>query len=74
MAKYVVPPKKVALIKCWRCKTLYAPDPKIHPGGWAKYYEACPVCGTSMNTDENRISLWRYNLIKYFRGGFRGKS
>ena len=72
MAKYIVPPrqKKQVLIKCWACKTLYAPDMNNHPFGDKNKYESCPVCKTDTNGHENEISLWRYNLIKYWRGLF----
>ena len=30
-------------------------------------YEPCPICGCMTNTDECKISLWRYNLIKWWR-------
>jgi hypothetical protein len=34
-------------------------------------YEKCPVCGCESNDYSNVIPLWKYNLIKFFRGGFR---
>lgn len=73
MAKYVVPPRggsKHVIIKCYSCGTMYVPDKNKHPYGDKRYYEACPICGTGVNSKENRISLWRYNLIKYWRGLF----
>ena len=72
MAKYIVPPreKKMVLVKCWSCKTLYMPDHDVHPRGEKNKYEQCPVCGTTMNDYQNVIPLWRYNLIRYWRGLF----
>lgn len=73
MAKYVVGPKPKAkdiLIKCERCGTLYSPE-KTRYGCLYTFYEDCPECGYDCNTDEERIFLWQYNLIKFMRGGFR---
>lgn len=72
MAKYVVPPRSMSreiILKCFRCKTLYVPEYK-HKKSYLKStdYEDCPICGYSYNTIEQRIPLWQYNLIKYFRG------
>ena len=74
MAKYVVPPKKLkmeVLLKCYKCGCLYAPEGKQK--GYLNYtdYEDCPVCGYSHNSAEQAIPLWRYNIIKWFRGGFK---
>ena len=66
MAKYVVPSRHETIIKCERCKTLYVPERNGNV-----FYEKCPVCRYDLNTDINKISLWRYNLIKWFRGGFK---
>ena len=66
MASYVVPPKNKPIIKC-TCGALYVTE-KIE-GNWA---EKCPICGcTSNHLSFNRIPLWQYNLIKWFRGGFK---
>lgn len=67
MAKYIVPPKEI-IIKCYRCKTLYVPEFSEKHG---TCFEECPVCGFLLNDKDNVIPLWRYNLIKLFRGGFR---
>ena len=74
MAKYVVPPrnrKDATIIKCHRCKALYVPDHKNNRVSGKWYYEPCPVCGYHKNGDAYIIPLWKYNLIKFFRGGFR---
>lgn len=75
MAQYVVPPrkKKFILVKCHKCKALYAPDPDVHPYGEKNYYEKCPICGTCTNDRHNTIPLWRYNLIRYWRGLFNNE-
>lgn len=66
MAKYVVPKhNKVTIIKCEKCGTLYVPE----TGN--VFYEKCPTCGYAYNSEFNKISLWRYNLIKWLRGGFK---
>ena len=68
MAKYVVPSRRKerpVLILCYGCKTLYSPDKK---DAFSGFYEKCPVCGYSTNNNYNTIPLWRYNLIKYWRG------
>lgn len=72
MAQYVVPPrkKKLIIVKCWKCKTLYVPDQGVHPNNDSSKYEFCPVCGTGQNDRHNVIPLWRYNLIRYWRGLF----
>ena len=67
MAKYVVPSRKEIIIKCDNCKTLYVPDKKTYH----VFYEKCPICGCATNSNIDRISLWHYNLIKWFRGGFK---
>ena len=72
MAKYVVPSNKKVetppiLLKCYKCKTLYSPE---RCDSITLYFEDCPICGFRKNTVENEISLWRYNLIKYWRGLF----
>lgn len=71
MARYVVPPKKMKreiLLKCFKCGTLYCPDGQTLSLINGKSYEKCPVCGYEHNTDGQIIPLWKYNLIKYFRG------
>lgn len=72
MARYVVPPmgNKPIIVKCRSCKTLYVPDGMDAD----KYennvrFEACPVCGEDYNRWRDLIPLWKYNLIKWFRGG-----
>ena len=73
MAEHVVPPKggDVIIIKCYRCKTLYVPDIGKHPFGDEQYFECCPICGASCNNYKNIIPLWKYNLIKFFRGRWK---
>ena len=71
MAKYIVPPKGEMIIKCRKCKTLYVPEIK-KSNSWF-FCERCPTCGYEHNDESDRISLWKYNLIKYFRGGFRNE-
>ena len=72
MADYVIQPKTV-IVKCRGCKALYVPDRKNdrHAYGSFTWFEECPVCGGD-NDYRDVIPLWRYNLIKLFRGGFRG--
>ena len=77
MAKYIVPPRNgaVVLIKCKICGALYAADPKKHPYGTSWRYECCPICNEDGNDNNCRIPLWKYNLIRYWRGLFnRDKS
>lgn len=71
MARYIVPPRKLSrevILKCMKCGTLYVPDKK--KTDYFKIetdYEDCPCCGYKHNSDGQRIPLWKYNLIKYFR-------
>ena len=66
MASHVVLPKNKPIIKC-KCGTMYVSD-KLN-GSWA---EPCPVCHCDVNhISFTKIPLWRYNLIKWFRGGFK---
>ena len=70
MAKYIVPPKKMSgevIIKCYKCGALYVPEGMQKSILRSTNYEDCPVCGYSHNSNGNRIPLWKYNLIKYFR-------
>lgn len=70
MAKYIVPPKKMSrevIIKCYRCGALYVPEGMQKSILHSTNYENCPVCGYSYNSNGNRIPLWKYNLIKYYR-------
>ena len=68
MAKYIVPSKKETIVLCYRCRTMYVPE-KEKSGSW--FYEDCPVCGYSANDKTDIIPLWKYNLIKFLRGGFK---
>ena len=72
MAKYIVPPRSGGnvIIKCNWCGTLYVPDKGKHPYNDPTYFERCPTCGYSTNSKYQRIPLWKYNLIKYWRGLF----
>lgn len=67
MAKYIVSPKKKRdeqkIVKCGNCSTMFVAEENNH--GWS---ENCPTCGNSIYIKWNRIPLWRYNLIKWFRG------
>lgn len=70
MAKYIVPPKKMSrevIIKCYKCGALYVPEGMQKSILNSTNYENCPVCGYSHNSNGNRIPLWKYNLIKYYR-------
>lgn len=74
MADYVIPPKSV-IVKCGNCKALYVPD-RSKDRTWCPdhsfaSFEKCPICGYKDNRYNNTIPLWRYNLIKFFRGGFK---
>ena len=74
MAKYVVPPREGhIIIKCNGCGTLYVPDKGVHPYGDPSYFEKCPTCGYSTNSKYQCIPLWKYNLIRYWRGLFDKK-
>ena len=64
MAKYVVPSGAI-IIKCESCKTLYVPEKKRFQGSY--FVECCPFCGYERNSISNRIPLWKYNLIKFWR-------
>lgn len=70
MADHIVPPNggKPIIVKCYRCKTLYVPNLNEHPLGAKNNFECCPICGTGANSWSNVIPLWKYNLIKFFRG------
>ena len=70
MAKYVVPPRAMSreiIIRCANCRALYVPEHKKKYLTIDTDYENCPVCGYTHNSDSERIPLWKYNLIKYFR-------
>lgn len=72
MAKYIVPPKTpygTSIIRCQICRTLYVPDKKT-TNRYPLYYEFCPHCGYEYNDASDKIPLWKYNLIKWWRGGF----
>jgi len=68
MARYVVPPKYETIVKCRKCGTLYVPD-STH-ASWHTF-EDCPHCGYYGNKKKDTIPLWKYNIIKWFRGGFK---
>ena len=74
MADYVIPPK-AAIVKCRDCKTLYVPNrskDRHWVGRGFSSFEKCPTCGYEDNNYRNTIPLWKYNIIKWFRGGFNG--
>ena len=68
MAKYIVPPKHEKIIKCKKCGTMYVPE---HKTKYGNTFEDCPHCGYCCNRKAQIIPLWKYNLIKWFRGGFK---
>ena len=73
MARYVIPPKQKygdVIVKCLRCHAMYVPDFHKKSLMNATYYEPCPWCGYDHNDKGNIIPLWKYNLIKWWRGGF----
>ena len=74
MAKCVIPPKTI-IVKCRECRTLYVPEREkdVVSEYWKEFegFEPCPICGQKRNGYSNTIPLWKYNLIKLFRGGFR---
>ena len=72
MAQYVVLPrqKRNVIIKCSECGTMYVPDKGKHPYGDTSCFERCPACNYGANKKEQIIPLWRYNLIRYWRGLF----
>ena len=74
MADYVIPPKEV-IVRCRCCKALYVPDLNMsHRYREAfLHFEKCPVCGYEKNNEHDRIPLWKYNLIKLVRGGFKNE-
>ena len=73
MAKNIILPtgKKPIIVKCYECKTMYVPEPQntLKSG----YFENCPICGNRGNQWHNRIPLWKYNLIRFFRGAWTEK-
>ena len=69
MARYIVPPNmnnRPTIVKCGTCKTMFVVEQNDQ--GWS---EPCPYCHSSIYIKWHRIPLWRYNLIKWFRGGFK---
>ena len=71
MAKYVVKPgkKHPLIVKCDSCGTMFVPE-KMN-GYWT---EPCPVCSNEIYAKYNRIPLWRYNLIRWFRGELKDEN
>jgi len=77
MAKFIVPPRKRKdeyLVKCYSCGCLYMPEFRQKERLTDGNFEPCPSCGYKHNTEGNCISLWKYNIIKFFRGGFDKES
>ena len=72
MADHIVKPigKETILIKCKQCKTLYSPKDGVNTDKHFYMFEKCPVCGYERNEWKQVIPLWKYNLIKAFRGMF----
>jgi len=63
LANHVIYPlSRGIIIKCENCKALYVAD-KVG----AYFVEKCPVCNYLYNDMNDRIPLWKYNLIKFFR-------
>lgn len=76
MADYVIPPK-TTIVECGKCKTLYVPDltkSRLWSDKRFMAFEECPVCGHEYNKYDDVIPLWKYNLIKLFRGGFKNET
>lgn len=76
MATNIVPParlSRVILLKCFRCGALYTPEGKqiIHLVNGISY-EKCPICGYEHNSDGQRIPVWKYKFIRYFRDKING--
>ena len=72
MAEHIVKPigKETIIIKCRQCKTLYVPDKNFVASRFYTF-EPCPVCREENNQWDHVIPLWKYNLIKAFRGMFK---
>ena len=72
MASNIVFPNgdKTTIVKCKKCKAMYVPDKQttISEGFYRGHFEKCPICGYERNDWDNVIPLWKYNLIKWFRG------
>ena len=69
MARYVIlrnMRNKPTIVKCDACKTMFVAEQNNH--GWS---EPCPYCHSHVYINWHRIPLWKYNLIKWFRGGFK---
>ena len=75
MAEHIVKPigKETILLKCYQCKTLYKPDEAFSENRFYMF-EKCPVCGYKHNNWTNVVPLWKYNLIKWFRGWGKGEA
>ena len=69
MAKYIVGPTKKdsqMIVKCDSCGTMFVAEQNNQ--GWS---EPCPTCKNRIYIKWHHIPLWRYNLIKWARGGFK---
>lgn len=71
MAEHIVKPigRETIIIKCKQCKTMYVPDKNAEESRFYMF-EKCPVCKEKNNDWSQVIPLWKYNLIKSFRGMF----
>ena len=69
ISNIITPKKKRLIVKCRSCKTLYVVDPESLEK--QKYVEPCPVCDSMENRMSDTIPLWKFNLIKLYRGGFK---
>lgn len=73
MAKNIVFPKiayGTIILRCFKCGTLYVPEHTRKSLLNGTYFEPCPHCGNEYNDAGCKIPLWKYNLIKWWRGGF----
>lgn len=68
-------PPRAEIVKCRECKALYVSDRgkdrRCSSDRSFASFEKCPVCGFDDNRYRDTIPLWKYNLIRFFRGKFR---
>ena len=66
--KHIVLPKfNRAIYRCQNCKTMFVSKRSYFKS--ENKNEVCPFCAKTMSRSEE-ISLWEYNLIRWFRGDF----
>ena len=63
----VLPRFKRWIFKCHNCGSLFVSTKEYYRTEVVS--EACPFCGQKIS-NEQRIPLWEYNLIRWFRGDF----